>query len=364
MRRLRVVIVSERLSMERGERVGEYVLEGMAGRGAFAEVWRARHAVLSDRVVAVKVATDAAFAEYLRREGLAQHSLEHPRIVTVFGGDVACERPYLVMEYMEGGSLRRRLKERGRLSEREALEVIRDVSEALRFAHGKGVVHCDLKPGNVLLDGDGGAKLGDFGLWRFKCEAARTGELSLSLVSVADVVGGTLEYASPEVRRGAEPEPCDDVYSLGVMLFETVTGRLPSPGDEVSDFVTVGYGVEEAFARTYVRREKRLSDVASFVRLLGVRRPREAARVRGAPFVEKDEEPERSPDEAAAVATALAFLRRQGVRLGEEDCVTHTRSGDGVTLVFRDALGMVEYRYTLRVKDGEVEEFSQRRVRH
>jgi len=249
--------------MEAGGRVGEYVLKEKVGSGGFAEVWRAEHIEFPDKMVAVKIPTDAAYREYLRREGVAQNKLAHKNIVEILGGDTNAEPPYLLMEYVPCGSLRRLLREGGRVPFKRAMEIFGDVVEALQFAHSRGAVHCDIKPENILLAPDGTAKLSDFGLWRFKEDLARRTGLSISFLTDEQPKGGTVEYMSPEQRRGEEVAPSDDVYSLGVVLFEMLTGRLPAPGDKVSDFADVPLWADELFQRCYVRREKRLADGAA-----------------------------------------------------------------------------------------------------
>ena len=256
--------------MQRGQKVGEYVLEEPLGRGGFAEVWLGRHSVLPGKRAAIKIPTDPTYVEYLRREGVAQHDLEHPNIVTVLGADVSGEVPYLAMEYMSGGSLRRRLSEKGRLSAEEARSVVGDVLRALEHAHARGVVHCDIKPENILLDAGGRAGLSDFGLWRFKSSLAEKGDLSVSFISDGGPTrGGTLLYMSPEQQRGEPADPRDDLYSVSVVLFESLTGGLPAPGDRISDFVTAPNWAQRLFERCFVRRDRRLSDATQALRIIG-----------------------------------------------------------------------------------------------
>ncbi|MCX7703728.1 MAG: serine/threonine protein kinase [Planctomycetota bacterium] len=262
--------------MERGDRVGEYVLKEKIGEGGFAVVWRAEHIEFPEKVVAIKIPTEPSYREYLRREGYAQYKLHHNNIVEVLGGDTGAEPPYLVMEYMRGGSLRSILKRQRRLCLERAIKIFEDVLSALSFAHSKGAVHCDIKPENILIDENGNAKLGDFGLWRFKEEIARKTGISISFLSDEQPRGGTVEYMSPEQRRGEKVTPSDDVYSLGVVLFEMLTGRLPAPNDRVSDFVSVPEWVDTLFERCFVRRERRFQDVASLAAFVD-----EATKARG-----------------------------------------------------------------------------------
>jgi len=357
------LITSGELDVDRGSRLGEYILEEKVGEGGFCEVWRGRHVMLGN-VVALKVATDEGMADFLRREGALQHRLEHSNIVRVLGGDVESHPPYLVTEFMEGGSLRRLLKEQGRLQPEEAIRVVADVATALQFAHQKGVVHRDVKPENILFDANGTAKVADFGFWRF-FEARRThSSLALSFLSTEDVVGGTLEYMSPEQRRGEPPAPSDDVYSLGVVLFECLTGRLPAPGDRVSDFVDVGEEVDAAFAGAYVRRQKRFQDIPSFINALRIKTWHSSSKPRRHRIFADDEKGGTLPkDVRQAMKTALRFLRSVGGSVDESDLRSFQRRGDTLLLLFSERLGLVEFLYSVSVKNGEVVEYIRRRRR-
>lgn len=241
----------------RGRRVGEWFLEECVGRGGFAEVWRARHSVFSERLAAIKIPTDQGYRDYLRREGTIQDRLRHDNIVEILGADMDSDPPYLAMEFMGGGALRKRLENRS-LSVDETRELMRQILSALKFAHSKGVVHCDIKPENILFTEEGVAKLSDFGMWRYKSELARRGKLSLTFASEDSPYGGTILYMSPEQQRGEEVEPSDDLWALGVVLFECLTGRLPAPGDKISDFCkSAPEWAEKFFSKTFLRRERR-----------------------------------------------------------------------------------------------------------
>ena len=139
-------------SYEPGLRVGEYVLEQRVGAGSFGEVWRARHHIWKDDLVAVKLPTEPEYVRYLQREGVVVHGLRHPNIVRVLGLDPYADVPYLVMELVDGPSLRQALSEHPKgLKLETAVTVIRGVLWAMAIAHGNGVLHRDLKPGNILL---------------------------------------------------------------------------------------------------------------------------------------------------------------------------------------------------------------------
>ncbi len=258
-----------------GEKVGSYVLRERLGAGGFGEVWRAEHEVLRGRTVAIKLATAPGAARALKREGAIQAQLEHPGIVKVI--DVCLgEPPHIVYEYVRGKNLRQGLRERGgKLPEDEAREALLEVAEALAHAHGRGVVHGDLKPENILVDaGSGRRKLTDFGL----AHAARVEggvALSQSLESTAfggdagasagKARGGSMGYVAPEALEGRPIDPRADVYALGVLLFELVTGRLPQGRDLPS---VVGKGIEpwwdELFMLCYTAYERRLANAEVF----------------------------------------------------------------------------------------------------
>lgn len=202
-----------------------YRLLAQLAVGGTSTVHLATDTVL-DRTVAVKIlhphlAQDAAVVDRFRREALAAASLTHPHVVTMF--DVARDGSYLVMEHVDGPSLRDVLRLRGRLPAQEALSLVGPVAAGLSAAHAAGLVHRDVKPENVLLGSDGRVKIGDFGLAR---EAA-----SASTTYGPDVFAGSPQYASPEAVRGDTLDARSDVYALGVVLYECLTGRPPFEAD-------------------------------------------------------------------------------------------------------------------------------------
>lgn len=198
-----------------------YRLLAQLAVGGTSTVHLARDTVL-DRTVAVKVlhphlAQDDAVVDRFRREALAAASLTHPHVVTMF--DVARDGTYLVMEHVDGPSLRDVLRLRGRMPADETLSLLGPVAAGLSAAHAAGLVHRDVKPENVLLGSDGRVKIGDFGLAR---EAA-----SASTTFGPDMFAGSPQYASPEAVRGDSLDARSDVYALGVVLFECLTGQPP-----------------------------------------------------------------------------------------------------------------------------------------
>jgi eukaryotic-like serine/threonine-protein kinase len=215
------------------KKVGDrYVLRGELGRGGMATVHRAVDEVL-EREVAVKLlhahlADDPAFLDRFRREARAAATLGHPNVVAVHDWGESSEGAYLVLQLIEGPSLREVLRRHHRLSPREALAVLAPAAAGLGAAHASGLVHRDVKPENLLLGRDGTVRVTDFGLARAAASATST--------FGADVLVGSPHYLSPEAVRGQPLDPRADVYALGVVLFECLTGRPPHEGE--SPFAT------------------------------------------------------------------------------------------------------------------------------
>ncbi|HVB45275.1 MAG TPA: Stk1 family PASTA domain-containing Ser/Thr kinase [Streptosporangiaceae bacterium] len=211
---------------------GRYELDGVVGRGGMAEVYRARDLRL-DRVVAVKtlredLARDQTFQARFRREAQSAASLNHPSIVAVYdtGEDNAgpSHVPYIVMEYVDGRTIRDLLRDDRRLLPDRALEITDGVLRALDYSHRNGIVHRDIKPGNVMLNRSGEIKVMDFGIARAVADAQAT------MTQTAQVIG-TAQYLSPEQARGERVDSRSDLYSVGCLLYELLTGRPPFTGD-------------------------------------------------------------------------------------------------------------------------------------
>ena len=206
---------------------GRYQLERPIGTGGMAVVWLA-HDRLLDRKVAVKIlaeryASDPDFIERFRREASAAAGLSHPNIVTVFDRGEADGSYYIVMEHLPGPDLKAIIKERGRLDPRQAVDAALQVLAAVGAAHRRNVIHRDIKPQNVLVSEDGNLKVTDFGI-------ARAGD-DAGMTDVGSVIG-TAQYLSPEQARGEEVTTASDCYSVGILLYEMLTGRVPFDGEK------------------------------------------------------------------------------------------------------------------------------------
>lgn len=192
-------------------------------------VYRARQPSVG-RDVAIKLigapyAHHPAFLSRFEREAQALAHLQHPHILPVYDVGVAAGQPYLVMAYLTGGTLARRIAAHPEgLPLEEVVRLTAQIAAALDHAHRAGIVHCDLKPGNVLLDGTGNAYLADFGLARMAQEAGLNGRRQ----------PGTPPYMAPEVAAGAAPSPASDIYALALIVFEMLCGRRPFEDKEVA----------------------------------------------------------------------------------------------------------------------------------
>lgn len=227
-----------------GQRVGHYVLEERIGAGGMGEVWKGRHELLA-RPVAIKsiaphLAADPQFASRFRLEAKAQAALVHPRIVSVTDFFFVPEGFFLVMPLMAGESLERRLERAHPLPVADAFAVAVDILGALEYAHGKGVIHRDVKPSNILVDTQGHGYLTDFGI------ALMIGQQRLTQTGTSI---GTPHYMSPEqILRPRQLDHRTDIYSFGCVLFEMLAGR--PPFDATTEGVDPDFVVKEAHLRT------------------------------------------------------------------------------------------------------------------
>jgi streptogramin lyase len=235
-----------------GSTLGGYRVDALIARGGMGVVYRATHLAL-DRPVALKViarhlADDPAFRERFLTESRLAARLDHPSVVPVYDAREEAGELFVAMRLIEGGDLKRRIAAEGPLPPAEAVELLGQVADALDAAHTAGIVHRDVKPHNILLDGSGRAYLSDFGL------AKALGESGvLSGASIA----GTVEYMSPEQWQGRSVGPAADVYSLGCVLYEAVTGIAPYARKEDDSEPEMPAGFEEVIARAVDKEPER-----------------------------------------------------------------------------------------------------------
>ncbi len=201
-----------------------YRLDRKIGSGGMADVWLAEDTEL-DRQVAIKIlhdrfAQDKEFVQRFQREAQSAAGLQHPNVVGIFDRGSFHDTYFIAMEYVDGPSLKDLVK--GGMGTQDAINFTRQILNAARFAHRKGIIHRDLKPQNVLIDDEGRARVADFGI-------ARGGENSD--ITATGSVMGTAQYLSPEQAQGKPTTPRSDIYSIGVILYEALTGRVPFQGD-------------------------------------------------------------------------------------------------------------------------------------
>src|SRR3954452_4473656 len=204
---------------------GRYRIQRKLGAGGMADVYLAEDQELGRRV-AIKIlnsrhGNDDQFIERFRREAKNAAALNHPNIVSIYDRGEAENTYYIAMEFLDGRTLKELIVGRGAAPINVAIEYARQILSALRFAHRHGIVHRDIKPHNALVDGDGRVKVTDFGI-------ARAGT---SQMTETGSIVGTAQYLSPEQARGTNVDQRSDLYSLGVVLYELLTGAVPFNGD-------------------------------------------------------------------------------------------------------------------------------------
>jgi len=201
------------------------ILEQLGG-GGMSIVYKGRDTLLN-RLVTIKVlrpefTSDEDFVQRFRREAQAVAKLSHPNIVSIYDVGWEDQIHYLVMEYVEGDNLKNLIRAQGTIPLKQAVEFALQISDALQHAHENDIVHRDVKPQNILITREGRAKLTDFGIAK---------EATTATLTQTDTVVGSVHYISPEQARGETAEPASDIYSLGIVLYEMVTGKLPFQGE-------------------------------------------------------------------------------------------------------------------------------------
>ena len=213
-----------------GQIIGKYRIIERLGRGGMAEVYKGYDENL-ERFVAIKVmhpflASEEDFIRRFRREAKAMAALNHPNIVKVYDFDTAGSRSYIVMEYLSQGTLKDKQEELARkgqqLSLVEALQIVLQITDALAFAHSRGMIHRDIKPPNIMFNDHGAAILSDFGIAKVA---------SVQSFTQTGAMIGSPAYMSPEQGLGKPGDERSDIYSLGVLFYQLVTGRLPYAAD-------------------------------------------------------------------------------------------------------------------------------------
>ena len=331
-------ILGKRLEEAGGiEKVGKYRLLGKLGEGATAKVYQALHPGLN-RVVALKMLShtlvyDKNFRERFLHEARTIAGLTHPNIVQIFDTEEAYATYFIVMEKVSGTDLSKLLKVRKILGPEEAMAILNQMSIALEYAHGQGIVHRDVKPANCAVDKDDAVKLMDFGIARRiqKNPAQKR----------AKMVEGTPRYLAPEAAVGKPVDGRADIYSLGIMAFEMVTGRVPFYSDTIRellqmhvrkrppDITRIRSGLPEGLVEfingTLIKRpDERLTDWPTIRRLLSG--PATGADVRSPPYLAEHEVVSIRYDSARSkdVGTAVEGLLRSLSRLEGVD-VSHGR---------------------------------------
>jgi serine/threonine protein kinase len=246
------------VSSKKPAKIGRYKILGELGRGAMGVVYRAQDPAL-DRVVALKtiILSDDADnrKEYEKRfalEARAAGKLNHPNIVTTFDFGEEGDLAYLAMELLEGTDLRTRLKD-GPLPVAEAVEIAVQVAEGLGFAHERGIVHRDIKPGNIMLLERGRAKIMDFGIARMRSDDFKTS---------TGMVMGTPRFMSPEQISGAKVDQRSDIFSLGVVLYEMLTGEMIFAG---ADSAQIAHNLATLEPEAPSRRNPKVSSLLDFI---------------------------------------------------------------------------------------------------
>jgi YVTN family beta-propeller protein len=325
------------MAITSGQTIGQYTIQDKLGEGGMGAVYKADqpaiHRSVALKVLSANVASDPDALDRFKREVDIIAELEHPYILPVYDFGQVDDNPYIVMRYMGGGSLYHRLRDQN-LPQADLLRVLRQVAEALDYAHARDVIHRDLKPGNVLLDESGNACLADFGL-------AKTMAGSRDLTATGSILG-TPAYMSPEQARGDKLDARSDVYSFAVMIYEALSGRLPFQAKTSMEYIqkhlteappsivsvaprlppAVGEVLRGAMAKDRSRRPARATLLMDALEAalagrsaeLPASRPTPARTVAGAPHTQTlaGQAAVGRPPSAGAVAVAPARPKRSG----------------------------------------------------
>ncbi|HYC07857.1 MAG TPA: protein kinase, partial [Candidatus Binatia bacterium] len=283
---------------------GRYRLMELLGQGGMATIYRANDAQLN-RDVAVKIlrpeyGRDPEFGARFRQEAQSAAALNHPNIVSVYDFGQDENGPYIVMELVDGEDLATILRRNGPLAPRQAARLTADVARALSAAHARGFVHRDVKPGNVLVSSDGRVKVTDFGIARAIAEAQMT---------LPGTTLGSVHYFSPEQARGEQATAASDIYSLGIVLYETLTGRRPFEGDSAASIAMArlaGPAPSPSEVRGGIPPALEAIDRRAMALDPGQRFPSAAAMADALDMYLTDRSPAVAPVDAATVAVAAA----------------------------------------------------------
>ena len=266
--------------LREGDRINNYLLEARVGAGSFGQVWRAKHHVF-DETVAIKFPTDPQYVKNLQREGVTVHGLKHPNIVRAIDLDPYADPPYLVMEYIDGPSLRTLIDQyKNKFPVSAAMTIMRGILHALTIAHENNIVHRDIKPANILLQHPASeldtltemaVKVADFGLGHVGGETTKSMMQSGSMITQdGQNIAGTLAYMSPEQKEAVAIDGRSDLYSCGIVLFEMLTGERPQGGELPSSLRhEVPQHLDEVFRRCYTRCDRRYADTREMINALG-----------------------------------------------------------------------------------------------
>lgn len=338
-----------------GDRISEYVLDQLVGAGSFGQVWKAHHHIWKNQFVAVKIPTDSQYVRNLQKEGTVIHGLRHENVVRAIGLDPYAETPYLVMEFVDGCSLRELIQGHPKgMPIRAAQNITYGILAALDHAHGHGVVHRDVKPANILIAGGNtkeaeslalqDVKVTDFGLGYIGEITTQSIMQSGSLMAEeGKSISGTLAYMSPEQRDGQPIDGRSDLFSVGIVLFEMITGERPSGSDMPSD-VRAGLPtwVDKVYSRMYTRKDRRFatagealkeiqsSSVPPIARGATPFSPREEVLV-GFPSAKKP--PYYGPSQGEPAATGPSFSAASTVISRCPQCNTKLDAGDNYCIM-------------------------------